>query len=78
MNPVNDYERRQALRVAAESRLEASGTRREKLEEELAAERETTAKEIRACAELGVAKTRIATLARVERSRVYQVLGGRS
>ena len=65
---------REAQRVAAESRLEATGNRRRRLEVELGEAREDTTKQIRECAELGSAKTTIAAKARVDRSRVYQIL----
>lgn len=65
---------RETERLAAESRLEASGSRRVKLEDELAAERETSLTEIRKCAKLGTPKTRIAGLARVERTYVHTLL----
>lgn len=65
---------REAERLAAESRLKASGTRRVRLEKALAEERATTAKEVRRCAKLGTPKTAIAAKAKVERSYVYELL----
>lgn len=65
---------REAKRIAAESRLEAAGSRRVELEGELGEKREATTKLIRECAGLGSKKSTIARLARVDRSRVYQVL----
>jgi hypothetical protein len=66
--------KQEAERLAAESRLEASGMRRVRLEEALENERAVTKKEVRLCAELGTPKTSIAILAKVERSYVYELL----